>query len=50
VIQSTISEQLPANYQTDSFAYQHGFIDRVANREDLRQELGKILGFFVEAR
>ncbi|MCX6095897.1 MAG: acetyl-CoA carboxylase, carboxyltransferase subunit beta [Candidatus Bipolaricaulota bacterium] len=50
VIQNTISEQLPANYQTDSFAYQHGFIDRVANREDLRQELGKILGFFVEAR
>lgn len=50
VIQATISEQLPANYQTDSFAFQHGFIDRVVNREDLREELGKVLCFFVEAR
>ncbi len=50
VIQNTISEQLPANYQTDSFAFQHGFIDRVANREDLRDELGRVLGLFVEKR
>lgn len=50
VIQNTIAEELPPNYQTDAFALEHGFIDRVVNREDLREELGKVLGFFVEAR
>jgi acetyl-CoA carboxylase carboxyl transferase subunit beta len=50
VIQNTIAEELPSNYQTDAFALEHGFIDRVVNREDLREELGKVLGFFVEAQ
>lgn len=50
VIRNTIAEELPANYQTDAFALEHGFIDRVVNREDLREELGKVLGFFVEAQ
>jgi len=50
VIQKTIAEELPADYQTDSFAFEHGFIDRVVNREDLRGELARLLGFFVETR
>ena len=48
VIQNTIAEELPENYQTDAFAFEHGFIDRVVSREDLREELAKILGFFVK--
>jgi len=48
VIQNTIAEELPENYQTDAFAFEHGFIDRVVSREDLRNELTSILGFFVE--
>ncbi len=50
VIRNTIAEELPSNYQTDAFALEHGLIDRVVNREDLREELGKVLGFFVEAQ
>jgi acetyl-CoA carboxylase carboxyl transferase subunit beta len=50
VIQNTIAEELPADYQTDAFAFEHGFIDRVVSREDLRDELLRILGFFVEGR
>jgi len=50
VIRNTIAEELPANYQTDAFALEHGFIDRVVNREDLREEVGQLLGFFVEAK
>jgi len=48
VIQNTIAEELPKNYQTDSFALEHGFIDRVVKRENLRGELETVLGFFVE--
>ncbi len=50
VIRNTIAEELPSNYQTDAFALEHGLIDRVVNREDLREELGQVLGFFVEAQ
>ncbi|TSA51106.1 acetyl-CoA carboxylase, carboxyltransferase subunit beta [archaeon] len=47
VIKGTIAEELPPNYQTDSFALEHGSIDRVANREYLREELSNVLRFFV---
>ncbi len=47
VIRDTIAEELPANYQTDSFALEHGSIDRVVNREHLREELSNVLRFFV---
>lgn len=47
VIRDTIAEELPPNYQTDSFALEHGSIDRVANREHLREELSNVLRFFV---
>ncbi len=47
VIRDTIAEELPPNYQTDSFALEHGSIDRVANREHLREELINVLRFFV---
>lgn len=50
VILNTIAEELPKDYQTDLFALEHGMIDRVAKREDLRAELGSILSFFVEER
>jgi acetyl-CoA carboxylase carboxyl transferase subunit beta len=50
VIQNTIAEELPKDYQTDVFALEHGFIDRVVKRENLRDELKTVLSFFVEAK
>ena len=47
VIQSTLAKELPANYQTDAFALEHGGIDRVVNRDVLRGELAGVLSFFV---
>lgn len=49
VIQNTIAEELPKNYQTDGFALDHGQIDRVIGREGLREELAAVLSFFAEA-
>ena len=48
VIQYTIAQELPANYQTDAFAFEHGAIDRVVQRAHMREELSSLLGFFVE--
>jgi len=50
VIENTIAQELPAHFQTDAFAFDHGFVDRVVKREDLRDELASLLSFFVEAR
>jgi len=50
VIKDTIAEELPKNFQTDAFAIEHGVIDRVAKREDLRGELETVLRFFQEER
>jgi acetyl-CoA carboxylase carboxyl transferase subunit beta len=48
VIQGTIAQELPPHFQTDAFALEHGFVDRVVNREDLRGELATLLGFLAE--
>ena len=43
------AQELPEDFQTDVFAFEHGVVDRVVRREDLRDELASLLGFFVEA-
>lgn len=48
VIRNTTGEELPDDFQTDSFALSHGSVDRVVTRENLRGELSRILSFFVE--
>lgn len=50
VIKDTIAEELPKNFQTDAFAIEHGVIDRVVGREDLRGELETVLRFFQEGK
>ena len=43
VIEQTIREQLPEGFQRSEYLLDHGMIDRVVSRQDLRQELGQIL-------
>jgi acyl-CoA carboxylase subunit beta len=43
VIEQTIKESLPANFQTAEFLLERGFIDLIAPRDRLRAELGKLL-------
>ena len=50
VIQNAMAQELPADFQSDAFAFEHGAIDRVVGREGMRQELSSLLGFFVEAK
>lgn len=43
VIEQTIGQKLPEGFQRSEFLLDHGFIDAIVERGDLRQELGKIL-------
>ncbi|QNP74682.1 acetyl-CoA carboxylase, carboxyltransferase subunit beta [Streptomyces roseirectus] len=43
VVEQTIKETLPANFQTAEFLLERGFIDFIAPRESHRTELGKLL-------
>lgn len=43
VIEQTIKQQLPENFQTAEFLLQHGMIDMIVNRKELKQTIIKIL-------
>ena len=43
VIQQTIGEELPAGFQKAEFLLDHGMIDLVVERKDLKGVLGKVL-------
>lgn len=43
VIQGTIHQKLPEGFQRAEFQLDHGFVDRIVQREELRGELVKIL-------
>ncbi len=47
VIQQTIGQELPPEFQTDRFALEHGIVDAVVRRQDLKKEIARILKFFV---
>ena len=43
VIEQTLRQKLPKGFQRAEFQQDHGFVDRIVHREELRGELGKIL-------
>lgn len=45
VIEQTIGQKLPKGFQRSEFLVEHGFIDRIVARKDMRAELEKILAF-----
>ena len=48
VVQATVKEELPNDFQTVEYLQKHGFIDRVLNRKDLRSEIGNILSILLK--
>lgn len=46
VIEQTIKEDLPDNFQTSEYLFQHGFIDLIVSRINLREKLSQILSFY----
>ncbi|MCO6484142.1 MAG: acetyl-CoA carboxylase carboxyltransferase subunit beta [Saprospiraceae bacterium] len=49
VIRETIKQDLPAGFQTSEFLLEHGFIDVVVHRKDLKERLSDLLLLFGNA-
>ncbi len=47
VIEQTIRQKLPEGFQTSEFVLQHGFLDAVVKRADLKAYLARALDFFL---
>lgn len=45
VIANTINAELPEGFQTAEFMLEHGFIDRIVHRADLRREIARIIDY-----
>ena len=50
VAAGTISQELPPGFQRSEFLFEHGFVDRVVARSDLRAELAVVLRYLVPLR
>ena len=48
VIQATVKEELTPDFQTAEFVEKHGFVDKVVNRKDLTNEIGKLLEILLK--
>lgn len=44
-IWNTVRLELPKNFQTSEFLREHGFVDRIVERKDLRTELAQIIDY-----
>jgi acetyl-CoA carboxylase carboxyl transferase subunit beta len=45
VIQQTVRVQLPEGFQTSEFLLEHGFLDRIVHRKDLRSLLAQLIDY-----
>jgi acetyl-CoA carboxylase carboxyl transferase subunit beta len=47
VIEQTIRKKLPAGFQRAEFLLEHGFVDVIINRKNMRDELYKMINWFA---
>lgn len=45
VVKATVKIELPAGFQTSEFLLQHGFVDRIVARPQLRGEISKLIDY-----
>jgi acetyl-CoA carboxylase carboxyl transferase subunit beta len=50
VIENTIREKLPDDFQTSEYYLEHGLIDMVTHRKALRETLGQLIGLLCEGK
>ena len=48
VIPATVKEELSPDFQTAELVEKHGFVDKVVNRKDLTNEVGKLLEILLK--
>ena len=47
VIEQTIKERLPDEFQTAEFLMQHGFLDMIVNRKDIKSTVARVLDYLA---
>ncbi len=50
VVKETIKKELPPGFQTSEFLLEHGFLDFIVDRQELKERLGDLLYLFESAR
>ncbi len=50
VIETTIKQKLPPEFQTSEYLLEHGFLDKIVARKDLKAFLAKTLRFLTAAK
>lgn len=43
VVKETIGKDLPKGFQTSEFVLEHGFLDKIINRKELKPKLSQLL-------
>lgn len=46
VVKETIGKDLPKGFQTAEFVLEHGFLDQIVSRKELKSKLSQLLSFF----
>ena len=47
VVQATVKEELPPDFQTAEFLLKHGFVDRIVERKNLAKEISLLLSILL---
>lgn len=47
VVKATVKQPLPDNFQTSEFLLEHGFVDRIVPRPELRDEIARLIDYCV---
>ena len=50
VVQATVKEELPPDFQTAEFLLKHGFVDRIVERKNLKEEIGSLLSILLNKK
>jgi acetyl-CoA carboxylase carboxyl transferase subunit beta len=48
VIEQTIRKKLPEGFQRSEFLLEHGFLDMIVHRKELRPTLSQVLGLLCD--
>ena len=48
VVQATVKEELPPDFQTAEFLLKHGFVDRIVERKNLSSEIGLLISMLLK--
>ena len=49
VIEQTIKQKLPSDFQTAEYLLEHGMLDQVVHRKDLNKTLGNIISLLLKS-